>query len=182
MIYESKTPILETERLILREIHQEDINDIFNCWMNDENVSRYMCWKASDDIGDAQEFVSFELGNLENNRWNRWIMVLKETNQIVGTCLLFYNDEDGYWDISYNLGRKYWGKGYVTEAMNRVMRYAAEDLNIKEICTVYAIDNPASGHVLEKLGFKFVKEVPYECSGGDIVTTGRYVRYTSENI
>ena len=41
-----KTPTLETDRLILREIYPNDTQAIFNGWMNDENVSRYMWWKA----------------------------------------------------------------------------------------------------------------------------------------
>lgn len=60
-----KTPTLETDRLILREIDPDDTQAIFNGWMNDENVSRYMWWKASNDINDAKEFVEFELGNLK---------------------------------------------------------------------------------------------------------------------
>lgn len=171
------TPKLETERLILREIHSDDIMAIFNCWMQDEEVSRYMWWKASNDIKEAKEFVEFELGNLENDKWNRWIMVLKDTEEIIGTCLIFFNDEEGHWDISYNLGKGFWGNGYVTEAMRTVMKYAVEVMKIEEVSTVYAVENPASGHVLKKLGFQFVKEVPYECNGGEIVTTGRYCRY-----
>lgn len=83
------TPKLETDRLILREIHSDDTEAIFNCWMQDENVSRYMWWKASDDINEAKEFVKFELENLENDKWNRWIISLKSTNEIIGTCLIF---------------------------------------------------------------------------------------------
>lgn len=52
------TPELETERLLLRKIHSDDIEDIFDCWMQDEDVSKYMCWKASDDINEARDFVS----------------------------------------------------------------------------------------------------------------------------
>ena len=106
------TPKLETDRLILREIHSNDAEIVFNCWMQDENVSRYMWWKASDDINEAISFVEFELGNVENDKWNRWIIVLKGTNEIIGTCLLFFNDEEKHWDISYNLGKIFWGKGY----------------------------------------------------------------------
>ena len=42
-----KTPRIHTDRLLLREIYETDVNDIFGCWMQDEDVSRYMCWKAS---------------------------------------------------------------------------------------------------------------------------------------
>ena len=55
-----KTPTIETDRLILREVHKEDTDDIFACWMQDEDVSRYMCWKASDDITKTKEFMSIK--------------------------------------------------------------------------------------------------------------------------
>lgn len=169
--------LLGTKRLILREIHYSDIDAIFNCWMQDEDVSRYMWWKASNDINKTREFVEFELDNLENDSWNRWIIVLKSTQEIMGTCLIFFNTEENHWDISYNLGKRFWGKGYISEAMARVMQYAEEELKMEECITVCAKENPASGRVLQKLGFQYVKEVPYECNGGEIVTTGKYYRY-----
>lgn len=171
------TPKLETNRLILREIHLDDTEEIFNCWMQDEDVSKYMWWKASKDINETKDFVEFELGNLENEKWNRWMIVLKSTNEIIGTCLLFFNDDEEHWDISYNLGKKFWGNGYVTEAMECVLKYAEEVMKIKEISTSYAVDNKVSGHVLQKLGFQIIKEIPYVCNGGDIVTTGIYCKY-----
>lgn len=171
-----KTPILETERLILRPVKEDDVTAIFDCWMQDEDVSRYMCWKASFDINEAKEFVSFELGNLENDEWNRFIIELKESGEVIGTCLIFYNDEEDNWDISYNLGKKYWGNGYTSEAMKKVMDYAIDVLGIKECIAVHAVENPASGRVIEKLGFQYETEVPYECNGGEIQTVGKYYR------
>ena len=64
-----KTPIIETDRLILRPICENDVEAIFLCWMQDEDVSRYMCWKASSDIEEAKEFVLFELGNIKADNW-----------------------------------------------------------------------------------------------------------------
>jgi ribosomal-protein-alanine N-acetyltransferase len=176
---EKMTPILETERLILRPIREEDTNAIFVCWMRDEEVSRYMLWKASDDLEDTQEFVRFELQNLDNPKWNRWIIVRRDSADIVGTCLMFYNEEEQHWDVSYNLGRKYWGCGYITEAMSRVMQYARTS-GIKECATTHAAENLASGRVLEKIGFRYEREIPYVYSQGECKTTGRYYRWTSE--
>lgn len=174
-----KTPRIETDRLLLREIQETDVNDIFGCWMQDENVSRYMCWKASYDIAETQSFVRFELEQIENEKWNRWIIVLRETGQIVGTCLVFFNEDDAenHWDISYNLGKKYWGKGYITEAMKAVMQFAEIELGMEECITTYAKVNTASANVLHKLGFIDEAEIPYEYSGGDIITEGILCRY-----
>lgn len=167
---------LETERLVLREIRNEDVFPIFECWMRDEDVSRYMWWKASNDINAAKEFVRFELGNLRNDKWNRWIIIKKDTKEIIGTCLIFYNQETRHFDVSYNLGKKNWGKGYVTEAMKEAMKYGAEVLGIKEYVTSCAKENKASARVLEKLGFRYEKEIPYECNGGEIKTIGKLYR------
>ena len=177
-----RTPVIETERLILREVRKEDVNDIFTCWMQDEDVSRYMCWKASDDIAEAEGFVQFELEQIENDKWNRWIIISKATDEIIGTCLVYWNDEDinQHWDISYNLGKKYWGNGYITEAMLEVMRYAETSLHMKECITSYAKVNIASANVLHKLGFVDERIISYACSGGDIVTEGVLCRYTSK--
>ena len=78
-----------------------------------------------------------------------------ETGQIIGTCLIFYNedDEESHWDISYNLGKQYWGKGFVTEAMKEVMHFAERELGMKECVTSYAKVNRGSANVLHKLGF-----------------------------
>ena len=173
------TPKLETERLILRQIKNEDVDAIFKCWMQDEDVSRYMYWKASKDINEAQKFVQFEIGNLENDKWYRWIILLKQTDKIIGTCLIYYNDEENNWDISYNLGKEYWEKGYITEAMHRVMEYAINELTIKECIAIHAIENPESGRVIQKLGFEYEKEVPYECNGEKIKTVGKYYKFVA---
>lgn len=174
-----KTPRIETNRLLLREIQETDVNDIFTCWMQDEDVSRYMCWKASSDIAETRSFVRFELEQLENDKWNRWIIVIKETGKIIGTCLVFYNEEDdeNHWDISYNLGKQYWGNGYITEAMKSVMEFAEHELGMEECMTAYAKVNVSSANVLHKLGFIDEAEIPYECSVGDMITEGILCRY-----
>ncbi len=174
------TPILETKRLILREVRSNDVSDIFNCWMQDIDVSRYMWWQASDDIAEAQGFVQFELEQLNNPKWFCWIIETKNDNKIIGTCLIYVNDDDTpeHWDISYNLGKEFWGNGYVTEAMTKVMNFGVEVLGVKECITSYAKVNTASANVLHKLGFVDEKEIPYECNGGDTIVDGLMCRFS----
>lgn len=172
-----RTPRIETDRLLLREVLIDDVNLIFDCWMQDEDVSKYMCWKASSDIEKAKKFINYELNQIDNNQWKRWIIVLKDTMEIIGTCLVFFNDDENNWDISYNLGKKYWGKGYISEAMKKVMNYAINELGMTECIAVHAKENPVSGKVITRLGFSFEKEVPYECNGGEIHTVGKFYRF-----
>lgn len=59
--------------------------------------------------------------------------------------------ELGYW-----YGRPYWGQGYATEAARPMLRFAFEDLGVEAVTSGFFVDNPNSGHVLEKLGFAAV--------------------------
>lgn len=174
-----RTPVIETERLILREVQSGDVKAVFDCWMQDEEVSRYMWWKASTDIREAQSFVEAELSRIEDDRWYRWIIIEKAAGEIIGTCLVFYHDEEEHWDVSYNLGRRFWGNGYATEAMRAVMRFAETELDMRECITTYAKVNHGSAGVLHKLGFKDEKSIRYECSGGELATEGVLCRYQS---
>ena len=90
--------------------------------------------------------------------------------------MLFWQNSFYFYWFSYNLGKKYWGNGYTSEAMKKVMDYAIDVLGIKECIAVHAVENPASGRVIEKLGFQYETEVPYECNGGEIQTVGKYYR------
>lgn len=76
------------------------------------------------------------------------------------------------WEIGYNLGKKYWGKGYTTEAMKKVVAFAVEQLHLLQIVGRYAKENPASGNVMKKLGFEYEKEIPYECNNGTVMREG----------
>ena len=179
-----KTPELHTPRLLLREIRPEDVSDIFQCWMQDEEVSRYMWWKASREIRDAEDFVRYELEQQNNDRWFRWVLVLPCTGTLIGTCLVYYNEDDTpvHWDVSYNLGKEFWGNGYATEAMREVLRFAETELGMQECITSYADPNRASAHVLHKLGFEDIRRIPFECSGGEFVTEGTLCRYVTSSV
>lgn len=171
-----RTPVLETKRLHLRTFQETDAEEVFYCWERDPEVAKYMMWESHNDIEKTKEFIRQELFKVEDSKWYRWCIEDKESGRILGTCLIFFNNESDCWDVSYNLGKKYWGKGYITEAMKAAMDFAIHTLGIHEFMTSHAIENPASGRVLKKLGFRYECEVPYICNGGKIHTTGKQYR------
>lgn len=167
-----KTPTLETDRLLLRPFTYEDSEDVFTCWESDPDVAKYMFWTSHNDIGKTKEWISFEIGQIEEDDWYRFALVLKETNELIGTGLIYFEEEVDSWEIGYNLGKKYWGKGYTTEAMKQIISFAQEELGITEIVGRYAKENPDSGNVMEKLGFRFEKEITYDCNNGTVLREG----------
>lgn len=167
-----QTPILETERLLLRPFRLEDARGAFECWESDPDVAKYMFWTSHNDIEKTKEWLTFEMGQIEKEAWYRFALELKDTNELIGTALIYYEEEVESWEIGYNLGKRYWGKGYTTEAMKKVIEFAVESLNISEIVGRYAKENPASGNVMKKLGFQYEKDIPYECNDGQIKREG----------
>lgn len=166
------TPILETDRLKLRPFREDDAECVFECWESDPDVAKYMFWTSHNDIEKTKEWIIFELGQIEKPDWYRFAIVLKDINELIGTALIYYEKEVECWEIGYNLGKKYWGKGYTTEAMKTVIDFAREQLKISQLVGRYAKENSASGNVMNKLGFQYEKDISYECNDGTVLREG----------
>ncbi len=97
----------------------------------------------------------------------------------IGICSVHSKDEQD-WEMGYWYGKPYWGQGYATEAARPVMRFVFEDRGAAALHSGWFYDNPASGHVLEKLGFTPTGVVQRPCvSRGGPVACNR-VQLTRE--
>ena len=152
-----KTPYLETKRLILRTFKEDDAKEVFKCWESDPRVAKYMFWTSHNDINKTIQWVKKEISNIEKDNWYRWCIEEKSTGNIVGTCLIYYEEEVQNYEVAYNLGYDYWGKGYVTEAMKQVLCFAKNELKLKEVVGRHAKENIASENIMIKLIFHMQK-------------------------
>lgn len=178
------TPTLETDRLLLRPFASDDASEVFECWESDPDVAKYMFWTAHNDPSKTKAWIAFEIGQIPKDDWYRFAIVLKETNTLIGTALIYYEEEVSCWEIAYNFGKKYWNRGYATESLKRVLEFGMTKLRIPEIVGRYATENPASGNVLKKLGFLYEKDIPYECNDGSVKREGiqcRFLKQLAEN-
>lgn len=147
-----KEPVIETDRLILRPLTVADAKAVLK-WTGDSRVSKYMAYTGYDDINIAIEWLSSLTD--EKKEWN-WGFVLKENGKLIGSGSI---GEDkfmaGYWGIGYNIRYDCWNKGYTTEAMKAIISFSHNELGVDKICSNHAVDNPASGRVMEKCGLTF---------------------------
>jgi [ribosomal protein S5]-alanine N-acetyltransferase len=171
-----KTPVLETERLILRPFKMEDAKDVFEGWESDHDVAKYMTWTSHNDINKTIDWLKFETDQIEKDHWYRFALIKKETGELIGTGLIYYAHKVLCWTIGYNLAKKYWGKGYTMEAMKEILKFAKEELRIKEIIGSHAKENIASENVMRKLGFQYEKDIPYACNNGTVMREGKLHR------
>ncbi|MCO0600744.1 GNAT family N-acetyltransferase [Peribacillus butanolivorans] len=147
-------PILETERLILREITKEDAEGIFACFSN-ENVTRYYGQETLESIEEAEKFVDFFSNNYNEKRGIRWGIEKKETKGIIGTIgFNAWLPKHKRAEIGYEIHPEQWGKGYASEAVSRVLTYGFNVMNLTRIGAVVFLNNEASNKLLTNIGFQ----------------------------
>lgn len=156
----SKIPILQTSRLILREILKSDEQAYRKHFVNYEvirNLTRSVPWPYPED-GVIRYLRTDVFPNQAKDRWV-WAITLKEEPQsLIGAIELLKNATPanrGFW-----LGEEFWGKGYMTEAAEAVNDYAFNTLNFKKLVFANAVGNHRSGRIKEKSGARFVRQEP----------------------
>jgi RimJ/RimL family protein N-acetyltransferase len=159
--------ILETKRLILREIDIEDAAAMF-ALNNDPDVVRYTDERAFESLAAAAEFVSDYIRKNGGTGFGRWMIVQKDTQQILGWCGLKLHRDTNEVDLSYRLFKKYWGQGIASEAASACLRYGFENLNLNRIYAEARQENEASIQVMRKCGMQFLRK-GYGCSGATVV-------------
>lgn len=165
---------LSTERLVLRKLVIGDANSIFNNWANDPEVTKYMTWNAHKSVEDTKQILDIWLNEYKEPKTIRYGIVLKENNELIGAIdVVDYIDNNP--EIGYCLSRKYWNKGYMTEACKAVVEYLFA-VGYKTILIEADERNIGSNRVIDKVGFKFANKETKPCSSfkPDIITVNWY--------
>lgn len=150
-------PILETERLILRPLTEEDYEACFN-WCGDPRVNTFMLYPLYKKAEDVKEWLK------TTNKDEKQIdygFVLKENRKLIGSGGIYYHPEKDFWSIGYNLSYDFWGKGFTTEAISKIIESGKERFGFSEIYGTCAVENHGSRHVMEKLGMTFFGDTEY---------------------
>ena len=144
--------IIETDRLVLRPLILEDAEACFSL-TRDNRVTRYMIYLTHTNIDQTIEWIK---STLEKEDELVWTINLIDENKIIGYSGIKPSTyKQDYWEIGYNLHFDYWNNGYCTEAIKALIKSVNKKLGIKNFFAYHAEENPRSGRVLEKCGFKF---------------------------
>ena len=150
------TKKIETERLILRKFQIDDYQVMFDNWASDELVANNAGWPKHDNSNETKELIQIWINEYNEDNTFNWIIELKEEMPIGSITVVRKNLTNRTCEIGYNIGSKYWNKGYATEAIKAVIKYLFT-LDLFDTITAECFDfNVASSRVLEKNGF--VKE------------------------
>ena len=146
---------LETDRLVLRELHMEDADFLFQEW-SDPEVTRFMCDEDPlQKIEQAEDFLR-QFQALEKNPnliW--WGIQSKADGGLIGTCGFFRWDQKHHRaEMGYDLSPYSWGQGLMPEALRAILQFGFEEMNLNRIEAMVHVENLRSQRVLTKLGFQ----------------------------
>ena len=149
--------VLETERLILRTFTIDDVQLIYDLNL-DPDVTRYT-FDPITDFEQAKEILEKTiLPQYALYNHGRWAILLKQGLEFIGWCGLKVRPERNEIDLGYRFRKKFWGKGYATEAAFACIKYGFEKLNLPRIIGRAIPENISSLKVLEKCGMTYLGE------------------------
>lgn len=153
--------ILETERLILRELTACDMPALREIVQDEQTM---YAWGGAWSEDETVDGLEKQLCAYKEDGFGRWAVVLKETNTVIGVCGLLWcdTDKDKVLEIGYLLNRAYWHHGYACEAAVACKNYTFDNLEYDEVFSLIRDNNHASMNVAIRMGMlvrgSFVKQ------------------------
>lgn len=149
--------ILETERLILREIVETDDAFVLDL-LNQPSFIEYIGNRNVHDLEQSREFIETRYRkSYADNGFGLYAVELKETGETIGMCGLVKRDGLPDADIGFAFLPQFEKKGYALESAEAVMKYGREVLKLGRVLAITSQNNESSMKLLNKLGFKFDK-------------------------
>lgn len=147
---------LETERLYLRRVTKEDVNEIF-ALRSDQEVMKYIPRPLVKTDEDALAHIAMIDEKIDSNEGINWAITLKNNPKLIGIIGHYrIRPEHFRAEIGYMLLPEHQGKGIISEAIKEVVHYGFEVIKLHSIEAIIDPENFASEKVLQKNGF--VKE------------------------
>ena len=142
----------ETSRLVLRKPGLADADDIFNHYAADPEVTRYLTWRACRDRSEVDVFLNQRLAKWDSGEEFSWAITEGGEDRVIGMIGCRMREHAA--EIGYVLTRRYWGRGYVTEAAKAVVDWAGSLDSIFRVWAVCDLENIGSARVLERVGME----------------------------
>lgn len=155
--------ILETDRLILRKWKETDAVSLYE-YAQDPDVGPIAGWPQHKNVEESLDVIKNVFTGAEC-----YAICEKGSNKAIGAIELKLNgctdmtERDDECELGYWLGKPFWGRGYMPEATNEILRHGFEDIGMTTIWCGYYGGNVKSKRVQEKVGLVYhhtCKEVP----------------------
>lgn len=169
---------LEEENIYFKALDTKDAQEIHS-YASDKNVKKFIGWPLMKTLDETHNYIEEMLRRESAGTHLYASVVLKETNEIIGTAMIFgFDHEAKHAEIGYVFHSKHWGKGYGTETVALMDNFAFNSLNLRKLHARVVDANVGSARVLEKNGFELegrLKDYYYiENSFHDMLMFGKF--------
>ena len=149
----NKFPIIETKRLILRQVTTEDATDMFD-YLSDQDVVKPMGLDPFQTVKDVWDEIRWYTSIYEEGTGIRWGITLKDSGKVIGSCGFLNRLTKHYRaEVGYEISKDYWGQGIASEALEAVVKYGYHHLQLERIEALIEPENVPSQRLVEKQGF-----------------------------
>lgn len=159
--------ILETERLYLRRMSENDFNSLCKILQDEEVMYAYEHAFSDEEV---QNWLDRQLDRYNRYGFGLWAVCLKETDEMIGQCGLTMQPclDAEVLEIGYLFQKKYWHRGYAIEAASGCKKYAFEILKADEVYSIIRDNNIASQNVAKRNGMTVCGELTKHYYGMDM--------------
>lgn len=147
---------IRTDRLLIRPLRLDDVEDLARR-RSEPPVAEYQSWTLPYPLETARSIVESVVA-MDGPAAGEWWMVLitdADTGTTFGDVAVHVGAEGRSAEVGYTLASEYWGRGYLTEALDAVLEYLFIERGFVRVSARLHADNVASARVLERCGFLF---------------------------
>jgi RimJ/RimL family protein N-acetyltransferase len=137
-------------RLTLRPPALEDAGALFQRVARDPEVTKYLLWTPHPDVAATRRVITEKLNVGDEER--TWAIALRHSDDVIGLTSCRRPVRHSV-EIGYCLGRRWWGKGLMSEALTMLMTALEADRDVYRVWATCNVDNGRSTRLLERAGF-----------------------------
>ncbi|WP_394759569.1 GNAT family N-acetyltransferase [Flavobacterium sp.] len=159
IVFPKEFSTIETQRLILNEISMNDVDFLFEIRNNHEN-NKFIGRKKS-SLNEVKQFIVDRISDFKGKKGITWMIYNKETNQNIGSiCYWNFNFETNTAEMGYELTPEFQGKGFMQEALSKIIDFGFNKLNLQFIEAFTDKNNKPSINALLK--YNFIQNTDFE--------------------
>lgn len=143
---------LTGNQILLRTPTVDDAEAIFAEYATDPDVVRYMTWRPHENINTVVGFLHGIVARNQSGHEFNWAISKQGDDRLIGMISARFRGHMA--DIGYVLGRRYWNRGYMTDAVTLLTDMLLSQPEIFRVWAVCDLENGGSARVLEKSGFE----------------------------
>ena len=169
--------VLTTDRLTLRPWRESDLNDFYE-YASVDGVGQMAGWNPHRNAEESRQILFHFMEG-------KHVFALEHQGKVIGSLGVEQYKEENYpeldalqgREIGYVLSKAYWGQGLMPEAVKAVITWLWEEEKLDFIICGHFVQNSRSRRVIEKCGFRYIKEVQFETKYDTVEDCWDYILY-----